>query len=432
MNRKLMAGLVMVLVLFLSLFAFQGEKAAKSDTTLVLYNSVRVGVVEKTLALNLKEGMNEIPLGELAGLDIAEVTVRPLDEGVRVLGVFSRGQSGDVYSANVGSDVELKLRDGKTVSGKFLGFKNGRIAVEGNSYYLINPDEVVYFKVKNLEGKANVYAVLQADKAGKYAVSVTYRVPNMSWESRYKLYIGDNARLYGYILMNNPTAQDFKGAKVLLVAGEVQLMKNGGRPGVLYAKAGQEAGEINAGRPEKMEAFYLYKLGVLDVRAGSRMMFPYITLETPYEREYLYESWARNGEGPVYESISFRTGRVLPAGTVEIYRETPDGAVLIGERSIEHTPKGDVLRIGIGREYDIKGTTKVLEHRAGDGYSYYKVRITLQNFGNETKTVIVRHHKWGKVTYASLQPLDETADYVEFSVTLRPGEKREITFEYGS
>ena len=159
-------------------------------------------------------------------------------------------------------------------------------------------------------------------------------------------------------------------------------------------------------------------------------MFPYITIETPYEREYLYESWAYDREGPVYESISFKTDKVLPAGVVEIYRETPDGTILVGERSIEHTPKGDVVRIGIGRDYDLKGTTKVLEHRAGEGYSYYKVQVTLENFGNETKTVIVRHHKWGEIKNSTVQPVDETSNYVEFRVTLKPGEKKEIVFEY--
>ncbi|MCJ1883109.1 hypothetical protein LNY03_28780, partial [Pseudomonas nitroreducens] len=91
--------------------------------------------------------------------NIAEVTIRPLDEGVKVLGVFSRGQGRDVYSANVGSEVEVKLRSGETIAGKFLGFKNGKITIECDGYYLINPNEGAYFKAKNLEGKASAYAV---------------------------------------------------------------------------------------------------------------------------------------------------------------------------------------------------------------------------------------------------------------------------------
>ena len=432
MKKKLILGVGAVLLVVLSVFSFQGEKAVASDTTVVLYNSAKIGVIEETKEFELKAGLNEVPLDELAGLNIAEVTIRPLNDGVQVLGVFSRGSNGDVYSANVGSEVEIKLRSGDVIKGKFLGFKNGKIAVEGDGYYLINPGEVSYFKAKNLDGKARVYAVLQADKAGKYNVSVTYRVANMSWESRYKLYIGDNAKLYGYVVLNNPTAQEFKGAKILLVAGDVHLNQALPQPRVLYAKAASGAETVQIGEPQKVEAFYLYKLGIVDLNPSSTMMYPYVTIEAPYQREYLYESWAGNGERPVYESISFKTDKVLPAGTVEIYRETEDGNLLIGENSIEHTPKGDTVRIGIGRDYDLKGTTTILEQRSGDGYSYYKVKITLQNFGNETKTVIVRHHKWGKIVTSSVQPIDETASYVEFRVTLKPGEKKEIVFDYES
>ncbi|NJE03406.1 DUF4139 domain-containing protein [Thermococcus sp. MV11] len=430
MRKKAMAAVGGIALVILAVFSFQGEKAVASDTTVVLYNSAKIGVVEKTLELELEEGINDVPLEELAGLNIAEVTIMPLDEGVRVLGIFSKGQGGDVYSANIGSEVEIKLRGGDTVTGKFLGFKNGKIAIEGDGYYLINPNEVVYFKARNLEGQASVYAAIQADKAGKYNVSITYRVANISWESRYKLYIGDDARLYGYIVLNNPTAQEFKGAKVLLVAGDVQLYQNVPQPRVLYAMAEKGTDQVNVGQPEKIEAFYLYKLGVVDLNPSSKMMYPYISFEVPFEREYLYESWPYSREGPVYESISFKTEKVLPAGIVEIYRETDDGSLLVGERTIEHTPRGDVLRIGIGRDYDLKGTTTVLDQRNGDGYSYYKVKITLENFGNETKTVIVRHHKWGKVVTSNVEPINETANYVEFKVTINPGEKKEIIFDY--
>ncbi|NJE06360.1 DUF4139 domain-containing protein [Thermococcus sp. M36] len=430
MKKKAVIAVGGIMLLLFAVFSFQGEKAAASDTTVVLYNSARIGVIEEIKEVELEEGLNEVPLNELAGLNIAEVTIRPLDEEVQVLGVFSRGSNGDVYSANIGSEVEVKLRNSETVSGKFLGFKNGKIAIEGDGYYLINPNEVAYFKAKNLEGEASVYAVLQADKAGKYNVSVTYRVANMSWESRYKLYIGDKAKLYGYIVLNNPTAQEFKGAKVLLVAGDVQLYQALPQPRVLYTKADAGVETVQVGEPEKVEAFYLYKLGIVDLNPSSTMMYPYLTMEVPFEREYLYESRPYSGEGAVYESISFKTDKVLPAGIVEIYRETDDGALLIGENMIEHTPKGDALRIGVGRDYDLKGTTTVLEQKNGEGYAYYKIKVTLENFGDTTKTVIVRHYKWGKLLSSSLQPINETQTYVEFSVTLEPGEKKEIVFDY--
>ncbi|ASJ10949.1 biotin--protein ligase [Thermococcus sp. P6] len=428
MKGKILAGVLGMLVV-LAVFSLHGGKASDSSSTVVLYNSVKIGVVERVVEVELGEGMNDVPLEELAGLDIAEVTIRPLDEGVTVLGVFSRG-GGDAYSANVGNDVEVKLKNGEKVAGKFLGLREGKIVLEGDGYYLINPEEVAYFRAQNLEGKASVYAVLRAEKAGKYNVSVIYRVVNMDWESRYKLYLGEKAKLYGYVVVNNPTVQKFEDARVLLVAGDVQLYQNLPRPGDLYTLAEKGTQEVSVGQPEKVEAFYLYRLGVVDLNPASTMMYPYINFEAPFERGYLYESWPYSREGAVYESVSFKTEKVLPAGIVEVYRETEDGSLLIGERAIEHTPEGDTLRIGIGRDYDLKGSTTVLEEKHDKDYSYYKIKITLENLGNGTKTVVVRHHKRGRILNSSVEPIDETASYVEFRVTINPGEKKEIVFDY--
>ena len=131
MRWKAFIGLLGVLILFFAVFSFQGEKAVGSNGTLILYNSAGIGIVEKTLELNLKEGINDAPLNELAGLDIGEITIRPLDDGVHVLGIFSRSGNGSVYGAGIGGQVEIKLKTGDTISGKFLGMKDGRLAVQG-------------------------------------------------------------------------------------------------------------------------------------------------------------------------------------------------------------------------------------------------------------------------------------------------------------
>ncbi|MDN5320054.1 MAG: hypothetical protein PWP49_474 [Thermococcaceae archaeon] len=116
---------------------------------------------------------------------------------------------------------------------------------------------------------------------------------------------------------------------------------------------------------------------------------------------------------------------------MEIYKEMEDKNVLIGEQVIDHTAKGDSLRLKLGRDVDLKGKTEVLEERRGDRYSYYKIKVTLENFGSEDREVVVRHYKWrGKILESSVSPITETADYVEFKVTVGPGEKEEIIFEY--
>ncbi|WP_367883504.1 DUF4139 domain-containing protein [Thermococcus peptonophilus] len=353
----------------------------------------------------------------------------PPEGGVEVLGIFSRDTTEDAYSANVGRDVEVKLDTGETIEGgKFYGLKDGKLVVEGEDYYLIDPAKVVYFKASSLD-ESSVYATLRAEETGEYNVTLIYRVEGMNWKSRYKLYMGETAKLQGYVVITNPTAVELESADVLLVAGDVQLYY--ALPGTreVYSLS-EKASQVTVSEPQKLGAFYVYTLGTANINPSSTMVYPYVSMEVPFQREYLYESWPTDGESPVYESISFKTDKVLPAGIVEVYRESEGRALLIGERSIEHTPKGDVVRISIGRDYDLKGRTTVLDVQRSDHRTYYKIKIEIENFGNETKTVIIRHHKTGKLLSSSVEPINETASYVEFNLLLNSGEKKEVVFEY--
>ncbi|NJE07637.1 DUF4139 domain-containing protein [Thermococcus sp. M39] len=433
MKKKILGG-IFVAFLLLAMIVLHQTRAADESGTLVLYDSARIGVVEKTITLDLKKGFNEVPLEEIEGLNIEEVTVKPLSDKVTVLGIISQAYpSKGVLEANIGKTVTIKLKSGETITGKFLGYKDGKIAVQGDSYYLIEPEEVAYMKLAELgsKAKAQTYAIIQAEEDGKYKFKLIYRVQSIGWSSRYKLYLTNKALLFGYIVIDNPTNKTFEDFKVMLVSGEVNFYAP---PQVVMERIYATAEKAVAGipeQPQKIEAFYLYNLGILSVNPFEKKMIPYITQETSFERKYLYESYPYGGSNEIYEIISFKTEKVLPAGIVEIYKEMNDTTVLIGEQKIDHTAKGDILRLKLGRDVDLKGKTEILEQRRESDSTYYKVRITIENFGDETKEVIVRHYKWsGKILSSTVEPIDETAHYVEFKVTVKPGEKKEIVFDY--
>jgi hypothetical protein len=435
MNRKIIGGALVIFVL-LAVIVFHQTKAEEGSTALALYDSAKIGVVEKTIQVELKTGINKVPLDMLEGLRIDEVTLKPLDEKVKVLGVVSKGTAGkNLMEANIGEEITVKLKSGETVSGEFLGYEDGKIAIQGDGYYLVSSEDIAYMKMDSIgeESTAEIYAIVNAEEDGKYFFKLIYRVGGISWSSRYKLYLGDKAEFYGYVVIDNPTNKSFENTDVLLVSGDVQFYQP---PQVIMGRyytmesATKEVPQQPIQRI-KLEAFYLYKLGTLDIAAFEKKLIPYIYQESEFTREYLYESYPYGGSQDVYEIISLKTSEVLPGGVVEIYKEMEDKNVLIGEQVIDHTAKGDSLRLKLGRDVDLKGKTEVLEERRGDRYSYYKIKVTLENFGSEDREVVVRHYKWrGKILESSVSPITETADYVEFKVTVGPGEKEEIIFEY--
>jgi len=433
MRRRILTG-IFVIFLLLAMIVLHQTKAVDEGGNLVLYDSAKIGVIEKEISLDLKKGLNEVPLKEIEGLNIAEITLKPLSEGVEIYGIVSQNVLGkNVFEANIGESVTIKLKSGEVISGKFLGYQDGKIAIQGDGYYLIEPNEIAYMKLAKLgeEGKSSAYAVIKAQNDGTYKFKLIYRVSPIGWSSRYKLYLGKNAELYGYVLIDNPTNKSWEDINVLLVSGEVQFYQPYPVYREVYALAEKTVQKAPPMEPQKIEAFYLYKLGQMDINAFEQKLIPYVYQEGEYTREYLYESypWGRNTD--VYEIISMKTEKVLPAGIVEIYKEMEESTVLIGEQYIEHTPKGDILRLKIGKDIDLKGETVVLEEKHAEKYSYYKVKVSIENFGEETKEVIIRHYKYrGKILSSTTSPINETANYVEFKVTVKPGEKKEIIFEY--
>lgn len=434
MRRRILTG-IFIAFLLLAMVVLHQTKAVDEGGNLVLYDSARIGVIEREISLDLKKGLNEVPLKEIEGVNIAEITLRPLSEGVEIYGIASQNILGrDVFEANIDESVTIKLKSGEVIGGKFLGYQDGKIAIQGDGYYLIDPDEIAYMKLAKLgeKGKSSAYAMIKAQNDGTYRFKLIYRVSPIGWSSRYKLYLGRNAQLYGYVLIDNPTNKSWEDINVLLVSGEVRFYQP--YPvynRVVYALPEKTVQKTPPMEPQKVEAFYLYKLGQMDINAFEQKLIPYVYQESEYSREYLYESYPWEGSTDVYEIISMKTERVLPAGIVEIYKEMEENTVLIGEQYIEHTPKGDILRLKIGRDSDLKGETVVLEEKHAEKHSYYKVRVSIENFGEETREVIIRHYKYrGRILRSTTDPVNETANYVEFKVTVKPGEKKEITFEY--
>jgi hypothetical protein len=73
----------------------------------------------------------------------------------------------------------------------------------------------------------------------------------------------------------------------------------------------------------------------------------------------------------------------LPAGRVRVYQEDIDGAsLLIGEDAIDHTPKGETVRLYVGDAFDIVG------ERIQTDFSLPSPKSV-----EETYRIVVRNHK---------------------------------------
>ena len=91
----------------------------------------------------------------------------------------------------------------------------------------------------------------------------------------------------------------------------------------------------------------------------------------------------------VQNYLSFNTGEesglgaALPAGNIRVYQQDTDGsALLIGENTIDHTPKGEDVRLYLGNAFDLVGERTQTSFNLVSG-----------NVLEETYEIRLRNHK---------------------------------------
>ncbi|AEC51260.1 hypothetical protein PNA2_0344 [Pyrococcus sp. NA2] len=406
------ATLLILTALLGTLLSYSSIGQANSEnTTVLLYNQFALIEVEKTV--DLKAGYNEVPLK--MGYP-GDVTV--LINGANFLGL-SKDIEGYALGIPIGSTVTIMLKDRTQISGKILGYRNNLLVVKrGEQETLVNPNEILYVAITK-EPEDSRKLKIYAESPGKYNLTLITKIDGIKWNVEYILILKeDEFTLQGTAKISNPTPLNLKG-RVYLVTGDVS-----GREVPIKTEIS------GTGSYEKREHVTVFSLGTLEIRGRSENAVKFLEETNKWEKVYLYESLPYREEGPVYEVIRFKTYVPLPPGTVKVFKKDYDKLVLLSEANIEEKARGDTVEIILGREYELKGETRVLQVTKIGDKTKYKVEITIENLGEEPREIIIRHYKTGLVTYSSVKPIEETANYVIMKIKVGPREKKSVIIEY--
>lgn len=243
-----------------------------------------------------------------------------------------------------------------------------------------------------------------------------YLTGGLSWHPDYVMqYDPDAARmdLSALATITNTAGQDFRDAKVKLVAGAVKRITPQPIPmtrAPMAAKAmmmessamadgvGEEAlvgnhvysipktTTIAASESKQLALLNAQSVGVkrdFVVRGDQSLYFMSIK-DRPQELNAEIELTFKN-------DAASKLGTPLPAGTVRIYSPDEQGAPqFVGEAALDHIPVGEDAVVKMGRDYDISGarvqTTYV---RATDTISLSNWKIVLKNAKGKPVTVHV-------------------------------------------
>ena len=297
---------------------------------------------------------------------------------------------------------------------------------------------------------------LNAAKAGQNTFELSYITQGISWNADYVLTLDGTdtaADLKGWVTMTNNSGATYKTARLKLLAGDVNQVQPPSRIAFKTADAMPMASAGAGGfKEEGLFEYHLYTLqrpatiGNREIKQLSLLEGKGIQVNKRMIIDSMsgYNSWYPNegevGTGDIKPQVRVeflnkaenQLGMALPKGRVRIYKRDNSGSVqMLGEDSINHTPKNEKVSLVVGRAFDVVASrkrTNFVRMAPNQVEESYEIELRNRKETSETVTVLERH--WGdwNVTAKSMAFTKEDSSTMQFLVDLQPNEVKKMTY----
>jgi hypothetical protein len=444
-GRICVAALVVAAVVGISRGSDPGAAAASpvgQDTTtlddqvelaVTVYNS-DIALVRDVRNVQLAPGSFDLKFMDIAAtVNPATVHFRSLTEPSR-LSVLEQNYEFDLLEPEkllrkyIGRDVTLvqtRTENGTTrqeeVKAHLLSYNTAPVWRIGNEIVTgLNPDHMRFPELPgNLYTHPTLIWTLENSGGLRHRVEASYLAGKLAWNADYVLTVGRDdkaADLDGWVTLTNGSGTSFRGAKLQLVAGELNRV---------YQKIDEmrrdlsSRMEANAAKAMTQETFSDYHLYTLERKTSinnneTKQVSMLSGTGVPVDKRYVVdgqEFYYRNASHPgaplkdvVQVYYQFRNeqkaglGMPMPAGVVRVYQADSKGGVqFVGEDRIDHTPKDETQKLKIGNAFDV-----VCERNQID---FEKIATSVYEIEYE---ITLRNHKPTPVTVEVNEPIGGT------------------------
>jgi hypothetical protein len=435
------------------------------DLNVTVYNS-DIALIRDVRSLELPRGTFDLSFMDIAAtVNPATVHFRSLSEASRVR-VLEQNYEYDLLEPEkllrkyVGRDVTLvrtRQVDGTTqeeeVTARLLSYNNQPVwRINGEIVTGLHADHIRFPELPDtLFTRPTLIWSLDNTGATRHRVEAAYLAGKLSWNADYVLTVARDDKagdIDGWVTLTNGSGTAFRNARLQLVAGELNRVRERFDRMLTAQRAAQPAAVAETMAQEAFSDYHLYTLGRKttinnnETKQVSMLSGTGFQLQKRYVvngNQFYYHNNRRPG-APIKDAVEvfyqFKNeekgglGMPMPAGTVRVYQSDSNGGVqFVGEDRIAHTPKDEVLNLKIGNAFDV-----VCERSQVDfekiGPSVYEVEyaITLRNRKSTPITVEVNEpvgaatwrmlhasHKWTKTAAFAAQfivPVEAGAEQV--------------------
>jgi hypothetical protein len=345
---------------------------------------------QKLLEKSVGEAVRVIRTQPITGVEFSEqATILAANEGV-VLQFKDRVETGVPGRLGFGA-VPATLRDRPTLSMLF-----------------------------NTEAPVNT-GYLATNALSETGMELSYLTGGLNWKADYVAELSskeDSIDLNGWVTLTNISGTAYPNARLQLIAGDVnRVQPERGRMPQTMMKAMAMADAAPQMQEESLFEYHLYTLDrlttLLDRQTKQVALLSAQKVKTDKEFRFQGADWYYTGQHgelgrklkpSVYMEFSNKgdnLGIPLPKGVIRVYKKDGSGrAQFIGEDHIDHTAKGEMIKLKLGEAFDITADKKQSD--------YQKISAGFNNRGGVIESAYVmeiRNAKTEKITATVIEPM---------------------------
>ncbi len=392
--QRLSLALTSLLVLSSTLFcATLSQKPTASS--LIVYNG-GVALVHEQRELNLNKNDKQIIYrGVASSIETDSVNVSFPSS----LTLYSQQYRFDkltmfkLLDAHIGKKVRV---DKKIVTLLSHDGKNAIVRSEKNEIISVESKNIIFKTIPStLITKPSLVWNIDAKKSIKTTINIDYLIKNLSWKSDYILNIkGNRADLSGWITIDNRSGKAYNNTKLHVLAGDINRAQKSPRPERMY-KAMVAMDSAQVVKHQAYEGYHFYSVPFkVNLTNNEKTQIKFITQNSiPIKRRYsamvsnpLYLHSERK-HSVTQEIVIKKLPLPLPKGVVRTYSKLLKQNILLGESSLEHTPKDTPINLTLGKNFDLKVNESIKSRNDDKRYMQATVLYTIKNSSDEKKSV---------------------------------------------
>ncbi len=389
---------------------------AQTGVSVTIYNQ-DLALVRDTRSVSLDSGLNNLAFVDVSAFMRPETALIVVD-GIETT-VLEQNFNFDLLTPqtlldkSVGQTVQLVRTNYETgedtyEEGILLSTAGGITVQIGDRIETAYPGRIVYDEVpENLRARPTLVIDLDAASSGDGGASLSYLTGGLSWKADYVAELSPDEStigLNGWVTLTNTSGTAYRDATLQLVAGDVNQVQQ-----VMYREGEMMA--LDAAAPQSSMAeealldYHLYTLGRATT-IGENQTKQVALLSgagIPVTKEYRFENIAYAFNYPMGEVervdatviVEFKNdeasnlGLPIPAGVMRVYKaDSAERVQFVGEDWVDHTPKNEIVRLTLGRAFDVTARPVQTEFdKISDEIYESAFEITFKNAKPEPVTV---------------------------------------------